>query len=328
MPVDRFGVGVGDEATKHRVLVEGSQDVEDHAALRRADDAHRAVEQRAVVPAQRLERVAPDVRAVDPHERGGLRVDLTLHEREVLQIVHPIPEHVSRHGSHRVGVDGGARHAVDLALGPQTPRDQVGDGQDPQLMLARERLELGEPGHGPVRVHDLADHARSGAAGEPGEVDGPLGLTRAHEDPTVAGPQRENVSGGDEVGGRRVGLDRHRDRSGAVRRGDPGGDAGRRLDRDREGSPVGRVVLAHHHRQVELLDPVRRERQADETAPVGGHEVDRHGRGEVRGHDEVALVLAGLVIDEDDHLAGGDVVDRGLHTTLCVFRERLEGRHH
>ena len=54
------------------------------------------------------------------------------------------------------------------------------------------------------------------------------------------------------------------------------------------------------------------ERQADEAAAVLGHEVDGLGRDLLGGHDEVALVLAILVVDEDDHLAGADVVDRAL----------------
>ena len=42
---------------------------------------------------------------------------------------------------------------------------------------------------------------------------------------------------------------------------------------------------------------------------MGGHEVDHLGRGEFGGDDEVALVLAVFVVDENEHLAlsrGGD----------------------
>ena len=55
------------------------------------------------------------------------------------------------------------------------------------------------------------------------------------------------------------------------------------------------------------------ERDADEAAPVRGHEVDGLGRDELRRHREVALVLAVLVVDEDDHLAGADVGDGAVH---------------
>ncbi len=70
-----------------------------------------------------------------------------------------------------------------------------------------------------------------------------------------------------------------------------------------------------HQRQVELPAPLLGQREADEAAGVAGHEVDRLGRDEVGGKHEVALVLAVLLVDEDDHAAGlevgDDVGDRG-----------------
>src|SRR5207344_2997114 len=47
-----------------------------------------------------------------------------------------------------------------------------------------------------------------------------------------------------------------------------------------------------------------------EPAPVGGHEVDRLGRGELGRHDEVALVLPLLGVEDDHHVAGADLLDR------------------
>ncbi len=49
--------------------------------------------------------------------------------------------------------------------------------------------------------------------------------------------------------------------------------------------------------------------EADQAAAVGGHEVDRLGRGHLGGDHEVALVLAVLVVDEDEHAAVAGVVD-------------------
>ena len=46
-----------------------------------------------------------------------------------------------------------------------------------------------------------------------------------------------------------------------------------------------------------------RQRQADETAAMLGHEVDGIGRRHLRRNDEVALVLAIFRIDENDHTA-------------------------
>ena len=77
----------------------------------------------------------------------------------------------------------------------------------------------------------------------------------------------------------------------------------------------------HHRRQVELVEPARRERQADEAAAVLGHEVDRLGGDELGGHGQVALVLAVLVVADDDHAARTQVLER-----LLDGRERLPRR--
>ena len=94
--------------------------------------------------------------------------------------------------------------------------------------------------------------------------------------------------------------------------GNAGGDAFARLDRDGEGGLVARAVVAAHQRQAELLDAVAGQRQADQAARVAGHEVDRVGRGELRGDDQVAFVLAVLVIDQDEHAAVARFLDQFL----------------
>ena len=43
-----------------------------------------------------------------------------------------------------------------------------------------------------------------------------------------------------------------------------------------------------------------------------GHEVDRVRRGELRRDDEVALVLAVLVVDQDEHAAVARFLDQFL----------------
>ena len=91
---------------------------------------------------------------------------------------------------------------------------------------------------------------------------------------------------------------------------DPGGDALPRLDRDGERGAEGRLVLVGHLTQAELLAALRREAEADQPAAVGRHEVDRLGRDELRGDREVALVLAVLVVDDDDEPARADLLDR------------------
>jgi hypothetical protein len=88
---------------------------------------------------------------------------------------------------------------------------------------------------------------------------------------------------------------------GPVGRRDAGRHAARRLDGDGEGGRMGGLIVADHHRQAQTLAVLLAQGQADETAPVLGHEV--HGlRGHAIGrHQQIALVLAILVVHDHDH---------------------------
>ena len=70
------------------------------------------------------------------------------------------------------------------------------------------------------------------------------------------------------------------------------------------------AVLPAHQRQAELLDALAGQRQADQAAGVAGHEVDRVGRRELRRDDQVALVFAVLVVDQDEHAAVAGFLDQ------------------
>ena len=89
-----------------------------------------------------------------------------------------------------------------------------------------------------------------------------------------------------------------------------GGDAGRQadaiVDRDREGGAL-RVAIGRDHRlEVQPVGAVLPDRRADDAARVADHEGDLLGRRLRGGHDEVALVLAVVVVDHHDELAGGN----------------------
>src|SRR5690606_30133946 len=103
--------------------------------------------------------------------------------------------------------------------------DEVLDGDDRQAVLAGERDEFGQPQHAAVLAGDLDDGARRAQSGEPGEVDGGLGVAVAHQDAAGAGAQREDVAGPDQVGGFGGAARQQPEGGGAVGGGDAGGDA-------------------------------------------------------------------------------------------------------
>jgi hypothetical protein len=163
--------------------------------------------------------------------------------------------------------------------------------------------------HLAVFAHDLADHAGRGAAGHARQIHRALGVTGAHQDTPAFRPQREDVTGGDEIVG--LGLRRDGDADGvrALACRDAGTDAVSGVDAHRERRTVRRAVVMRHHRQAQGLDAPLGQGQADEAAPLAGHEIDGLGRRQIRGHGQVALVLTILVVDHDDQLAGADVGD-------------------
>ena len=70
------------------------------------------------------------------------------------------------------------------------------------------------------------------------------------------------------------------------------------LDGNAEGGAEAGAVLTilHHEGDAELVQPLRRHGQTNETPSVGRHEVDDLGGHLLRGDGEIALVLAVLVV--------------------------------
>jgi hypothetical protein len=89
----------------------------------------------------------------------------------------------------------------------------------------------------------------------------------------------------------------------AIVRGDARRDAFRGLARHREVRGLALIRAVHHERQAQLLAARARQRQANEAAAVAGHEVDVFWADLARRHDEIALVLAILVVENHDHPA-------------------------
>ena len=124
-----------------------------------------------------------------------------------------------------------------------------------------------------------------------------------------------------------LGVDGDADGVGAVGGGDAGGDAFAGFDGLSEGGAEAGGVLLGHREEAEVVGALLSEGEADEAAAVAGHEVDGLGGDVLGGEGEVALVLAVLVVDDDDHAAGADLGDGawdvgewGLRRCAWLFR--------
>ena len=204
-------------------------------------------------------------------------------------------------------LDAGLAGADDGALVTQAVANELGDGEDAEAVLAAEGDEVGDAGHGAVVAHDFADDAGGREAGETGEVDGGFGLAGADEDAAAAGAEREDVAGTNEVGGCGAGIDGDLDGASAIGGGDSCRHAFAGFDRLREGGAEAGGVLLRHWRQAQVVGALLSEGKADEAAAVASHEVDGLGGDVVGGQGEIALVLAVLIVDDDDHAAGLDI---------------------
>jgi hypothetical protein len=122
-----------------------------------------------------------------------------------------------------------------------------------------------------------------------------------------------------QIGGYRGRVDRYVDRGGPVGGGDAGSDAEAPLcvdaDSERGGELLG--VPFRHGDQAKLVAAVPRQCETDQSTAVQRHEVDHLGSSELRGADEVSLVLPILVVGNDDDLPVSEIVNRLLDSTEC-----------
>ena len=188
----------------------------------------------------------PDQHVVPVAVRAG---DVAADQRDVLDVV--VDAGVADGAELAVpGGDPGLGDALDVLFVLAPPLDQVGDGDQRQAVLVGEDPQFVGLGHRALVLlaDDLADRAGRLQAGQPGQVDGGLGVAGAAQHPTVLGAQRNHVTGPGEVVGDtgRVGELAHG--GSAVRCRNPRSDIHFRVDGDGVGGAV--LVLVHRiHRQ-------------------------------------------------------------------------------
>ena len=221
---------------------------------------------------KRIERVHPG-----QNRRG--RGDVPLGQNDMFRALQHVG--IDRHVPcaakfrHHFAVGGfGHKVVVTAAVG-----DQIGDGADFQPVFLREGHKVRQTRHGAIFVHDLTDHRAGLQPRQTRHIDTGLGVTGADQHTAVAGAQRENMPRRGNVSGGFRRVNRHGDGARAIMGGNPGGHALFRLDRNGECGFVARGIVRRHHRQTQRVNPFPGQRHTDQTAPMGGHEIDRLRRG-------------------------------------------------
>ncbi|MNZ88693.1 hypothetical protein D3C78_1075910 [compost metagenome] len=199
--------------------------------------------------------------------------------------------------------------AHDGVFGAQAIVDQVGDGADPDPVLAREHFQVRAPGHGAVIVHHFDDHRGGRMAGQARQVAAGFGMAGAGQHAAFAGAQREDMARLHDVGGAGVGGDGGGDGACTISSRDTGGDTDGGLDGHGEGGAEHAAVARHHLLQAQAFAVLVGQGQADQATGFAGHEADRLGRAAVGGQQQVAFVFPVLIVDQQDHFAEAVIFD-------------------
>ena len=288
----------------------------------------------AAVAAHRVEDVAGNALRVHADEDGLGRRDVAADEGGVLVGIDRRAVSVKSEVAPLRRQDGGG-DALDEPLALSTITDEFCDADDLQVVTGGKALELRQAHHRAVRVHQLADGGDGLQPGEAREINGRLCLAGAHEDAAFAGAQGIDVTGHHEVVGLGVGAGEHLDGACAVGRRDAGGHALAGIDGDGERGAEGRLVVLHHHRDVQRIEAGAGHRHTDHAARVAEHESHVLGGGEFAGETEVALVLAAFVVDDYHEASAPVLLDRildaveraiGGRPALEVLLDRLDLR--
>ena len=290
--------------------------VDEHPAPLLGDALHGQVALEAAVAAQAVQGVAGQALGVHPHQHGFLGVELAHHQRRVLFAGDPVAvtddaKLAELGGQHGLGLAG---HEAVAALEPVA--DKALDRADLEPVTFGEGLQLGQPRHLAVFLHDLDQRPDRLQARQAQEVDGGLGVAGAPQHPALAGHQREDVAGTAQVGRGRARLGQKPDRGRPLGRRDAGG-AALGVHAHGEGGAVRVGVALFHGRQLQRLGPLGGQGHAEQPPRLLDREVDQALGGELGRKDEVALVLAPLVVHHDHGLA-----------VLQVLDDRFDGVNH
>ena len=197
-------------------------------------------------------------------------------------------------------------HARDQGFALLAIGDEVVDGDDQKLVLLGEGQDVRQALHGAVVIDQFGDEADRRQAGKARHIDRGLGMARADQHATLAGDQRKDMAGPHEILGADIGVGERPDAGATFLRRDAGGEVLGIVDRDGKGGGVRGGVVGHHGRQMQAAGIGAGQRGAKDTAGMSDEESHMLWRCFGGSHDEIALVLAVLVIHHDHGLARGD----------------------
>ena len=277
------------------------------------------VQLRPAIAAFRGKDVAGQAFAMDADQGGLVRIDIAFDEGKMVTIVHRRAKQMQLEIP-IVGWQGNGLLALDELLPLSPVGNQILYAANLEAVLLLEFEQLRQSRHRAVFIENFADDRRRIETGQPGEVDGGLRVTGPPQDPSRTALQRKHVTRLHQV--RRHGI-RSREQSngqGPVSGTYAGGDSAGGVDGDGKVSLMHLAVVGDHSLQAELARSLRRDRRANQPAPVLRHEIDG-GIGDLGGrHDQIAFVFTVSVVRHDNDAPLPDIGDS--------VRDRVKARSH
>jgi hypothetical protein len=178
--------------------------------------------------------------------------------------------------------------------------------------------KLGAAHHRAVVVHQFGKHADRCQAGEPAQIDASFRVTGAHQHAAFLRHQRKDVAGPHEIGSPAIAVGERAHGIGALFRGYAGGETMADVDRDGECRAERRVVERHHRVEVQPARLLGRQRRADDARRIANDEGHLFRRAQARRDEQVAFVLAVVVVGHDEDFAAGKSGDRSLDPLMRV----------
>ena len=248
------------------------------------------------------EHVADDVGAMQPRRHVLAVADAAVHEGHVLDGVERRDVGVTGQRADRA-LDREFADPLDQLIARLPVGDDVGDRNLLELVAFGERRDRRPAHDGAVVVHQLGQHADRRQVGQPAQIDARFGVARPHQHAAVLGDQRKHVAGPHEIGGAAVAVGERAHGVGALFGRDAGGEAVAHVDRHGERGAERRVVGRHHRIETQPARLVGRQRRAHDAGRIADDERHLLGRAQRSRDEQVAFVLAVVVVGDDHDLA-------------------------
>ena len=279
----------------------------------------------AAVAAQGTQDIPGHATAVHPYQHRFIGVPVAFFQRHM----HFTGIHLAEGNQFELAVFGGHLHPnffADEGFGAEPVFDQVFDGYEFQSEFLSDQGQFRQPGHSTVFVHDFHQYACGRKASHTGHIHGGFGMAGAAEYASFFGPEGEDVTGAAQVLGFGRGIYQRQDGFRPVlSRNTCGTTVSEQVDAHGKSRFVERCIVRNHGLQLQFIAPLFAERGADQATAMGRHEIDRVGGRHLRRDDQVALIFAILVVDEDEHAAiarlGDDFFRGGHRRQVAAVRE-------